>query len=315
MVARVSARISYTITWLGIEAGCLAARLLPRAWLLSCSDMLGHVGFYFCRKFRIRSTGNIAAALGQGFDGADPETIARGSLSNFFRCFVELAVALAAPDDSRSFISVTGKEHLEAALQKGSGVLLLSAHLGNFFLVGTRLALEGFKISVLVNPPKSEKLAQLMDDYRLQIGQRTIRSRPRLEALKKLGMAMRRNEVALVIADEYRRSKGVPVTLFGRTASARRGPATVALRTGAAIVPACMIRERNGSLKLVIEPELELDRSGKGRPQIEENVVRITQWLERTVRAHPEQWNWTNIRWSAPKQCAPEAQEPLQQTI
>lgn len=314
-MVEVSARISYTLTLIGIEAGCLAARLLPRAWLLWCGDLFGHIGFYFCRKFRIRSTGNIAAALGKDCDGAVAETIARKSLNNFFRCFIELALALAARGESRSFMSVAGKEHLDKALLKGSGVLLLSAHLGNFFLLGTRLSLEGFKVSVLVNPPKGEKLAQLMDDYRLQIGQRTIRSRPRLEALKKLGAAMRRNEVAVVIADEYRRSKGIPVTLFGRTVIARRGPATVALRTGAAIVPACMIREPSGRLKLIIEPELELDRSGKGRAQIEENVARITQWLERTVRAYPEQWNWMNIRWSAPKQRGTQAQEPIQQAI
>jgi lauroyl/myristoyl acyltransferase len=48
---------------------------------------------------------------------------------------------------------------------------------------------------------------------------------------------------------------------------------------------------------LVIEPELELDRSGKGKAQIRENTIRITHWLERTVRKYPEQWNWMNIRW------------------
>ncbi|MDH3442334.1 MAG: hypothetical protein OEN50_00285, partial [Deltaproteobacteria bacterium] len=51
------------------------------------------------------------------------------------------------------------------------------------------------------------------------------------------------------------------------------------------------------SLRLVIEPELELARSGKNQDEINENIALMTQWLERTVRTYPDQWNWMNIRW------------------
>ncbi|MGH7930917.1 MAG: hypothetical protein ACREQV_24360, partial [Candidatus Binatia bacterium] len=51
------------------------------------------------------------------------------------------------------------------------------------------------------------------------------------------------------------------------------------------------------SLRLVIEPELELAHSRTGQGENTENVLRMTQWLEKTVRAYPDQWNWMNIRW------------------
>jgi KDO2-lipid IV(A) lauroyltransferase len=197
----------------------------------------------------------------------------------------------------RGVIPIVGREHLDAALAKGSGVLVLSAHLGNFFLVGTRLAIEGYTNSVLINQPSDKRLAELMDSYRLQVRQKTIHAHPRREALKALHDSLRRNEITLIISDEYRRGEGVEVPLFSRTVIARRGPATMALRTGAAIVPACMIRQGDGSLKLIIEPELKLDRSGRGAAQVKENTIRITEWLERTVRTYPDQWNWMNIRW------------------
>jgi KDO2-lipid IV(A) lauroyltransferase len=155
-----------------------------------------------------------------------------------------------------------------------------------------------------------------MDKYRLQVRQKTIHARPRQQALKEIHDSMRRNEVAVVIADEYRHGKGIEVPLFGRTVIARRGPATVALRTGAAIVPACVVRQPDDTLKLVVEPELELDRSGKGAAQIDENVIRITQWLERTVRAHPDQWNWMNIRsWTVQGASETDARESVRQAI
>jgi lauroyl/myristoyl acyltransferase len=115
--------------------------------------------------------------------------------------------------------------------------------------------------------------------------------------LKQLNEVLRRNEIAVIIADEYRRGNGIEVPLFGGTVLARRGPASLALRTGAAVVPANIIRQPDDSLKMIIEPELELDRSAKSKSEIKENTIRITEWLERTVRKYPDQWNWMNLRW------------------
>ena len=170
----------------------------------------------------------------------------------------------ASDDEVRDLISIVGSEHLDAALAKGSGVLILSAHLGNFFLVGSRLAIDGYaRFRIGQSAARQSDLARLLDKYRLQIRQKTIHARPRREALKELRETLRRNEVAVIIADEYRRGTGIEVPLFGRTVIASRGPATMALRTGAAIVPAYVIRQADGALTLIIEPELELDRSGK----------------------------------------------------
>ena len=229
---------------------------------------------------------------------------------------MEIAIALAASrDELRQLISIVGSEHLDAAAAKGSGVLVLSAHLGNFFLVGSRLAIEGHAVSVLVNQPRQKNLAGLLDRYRLQIGQKTIHARPRSAALRSLRETLRRNEVVVIISDEYRRGAGIEVPLFGRTVIARRGPATMALRTSAAIVPACLVRSTDGSLTLIIEPELELDRSGKSADQIRENVVRITRWLEGKVRAYPDQWNWMNIRWWKAEVPATHSPEQVQEII
>lgn len=203
----------------------------------------------------------------------------------------------ASDEEIRAKILIEGRENLDAALAKGSGVLILSAHLGNFFLVGSRLAFEEIPTYVLVNQPREGRFARLMDDYRLQVRLQTIHARPRREALQEINAVLRRNQTAVVIADEYRKGNGIQVPLFGRTVNARRGPVTLALRTGAALVPAYVIRQPDGTLKLIIEPELELDRSGKGKVEIRENTVRMTRWLERTVRRYPDQWNWMNIRW------------------
>jgi Kdo2-lipid IVA lauroyltransferase/acyltransferase len=296
--------------WAGFNAGCLAVRVFPRSWLYRFSEGLADTGFYFFRGFRTKSIRNVGVALGGNLTRVQVETIVRNSLRNFFRDFVEIAVALVIrAEDLRLEIPIEGREHLDRALAKGKGVIALGGHLGNFFLVGTRLATEGYATWVLINPPRNKQFARFMDNYRLKVRQKTIHARPRREALRELSQALRRNELAVVIADEYRGNNGILVPFFGRTVRARRGPATLALRTGAAVVPVYLVHDGSQGPKMIIEPELELMRSDKDKTAIRENTLRITQWLERTVRAYPEQWNWMNIDWQLDPDHAPIVKE------
>jgi KDO2-lipid IV(A) lauroyltransferase len=298
MGASFTTRLASAATRCGFAVGCFAIRVLPRHWLFRLADGLASLAYFLFKGFRSRSRKNIAAAFDEKLSGAAVENIARRSLRNFFRDCVEIGIVLESSDEEvRAQVPIIGKEYLDTALEKGSGVVVLSAHLGNFFLLGTRLALDGYPVFVLVNQPRDGQFAELMDRYRLKVKQRTIHARPRRAALKQLNEILRRNEIAIVIADEYRRGNGIPVPLFGHTVLARRGPATLALRTGAAVVPACIVRQPDDSLQLVIEPELEFDRSGTTKAQVTENTVRLTRWLESTVRRYPDQWNWMNIHW------------------
>ncbi|TAJ94824.1 hypothetical protein EPO44_13730 [bacterium] len=298
MTHRLFERVACMGMWLTFELGRLAVKIFPRRFLFSLFEGMADVGFHLFRSFRERSINNFSSALGERLEAKEITEVVRRSLRNFFRDFVEIGLALeTSPEEARSEIPIRGREHLEAALARGKGVIALSAHLGNFFLVGTRLAAEGYPTYVLVNTSRDERVAQLRAQYRLKIGQDTIHARPRQQASRELVQVLRRNEVAIVIADEYRSGNGIYVPFFGRTVIARRGPATLALRTGAAVIPSYLIRDPSGKLRLIIEPEIELLRTGKIKMDVIENTLRITQWLEKTVRSYPDQWNWMTVHW------------------
>lgn len=292
----ITGKVAHLSTWFGFKIGCGVVKVLPRTVFWIC-DRLAPIGYRFFLGFRRRSVANIRVALGDRLSEAAINAMARRSLRNFFRCCVEVLIAInASNDELRDRIALVGRENLDAALAKGKGVLVLSAHLGNFFLVGSRLAVEGYAPFVLVNQPRDGRFAELMDEYRLKVRQHTIHARPRREAWRELTGVLRQNRLAVIIADEFRKGNGIEAPFFSGTVISRRGPATLALRTGAAIVPAYLVRQADDSLKLIVEPELELERSGKGSTQVRESSARVTRWLERTVRAYPEQWNWMNIR-------------------
>lgn len=306
---RLTRWFSEKLAHAGIWLGLIAVRILPPRFLFSLSEAMAKLGFYLFRGFRKRSVGNISTALGDRLDGTQINGMVHQSLKNFLRDVVELGLALeTSPDTIRADIPIMGREHLEAALRRGKGVIALSAHLGNFFLLGTRLAVEDYSTHVLVNRPRNGDSSRLLDHYTLKIGQKTIHARPRRKAILELVKVLRDNNLAVVIADEYRSRRGISVPFFGRTVLARRGPATLAMRTGAAVVPMVLVRDEASRLKLIIDPEIEIMRSGNPKADIRTNTLRFTQWLERTIRSYPDQWNWMNVRWEQPW-TRPSAQE------
>ena len=296
-MSQLGEKVAHLSTWFGFKIGCRVARISPRP-LYWIADRLAVIGYRCFRDFRHRSVANLQIALGDRVSAVAIDALAQRTLRNFFRCCAELLIAIESSDEEmRKQITFVGRENLDAALAKGNGVVGLSAHLGNFFLIGSRLAVEGYATSVLVNQPRDGRFAKLVDAYRLRIRQQTIHARPRREALRELNEVLRKNQLAIVIVDEFRNGGGVEVPFFGGTVISRRGPATLALRTGAAIVPVYLIRQPDDGLKLIVEPELELDRSAKGITEVQENTARVTRWLERTVRDNPDQWNWMNIHY------------------
>lgn len=273
-------------------------RTLPRRVLFLFSDGVAHAGFYLLYSFRKRSIKNLTVALGDSLGAQEIAETARKSLQNFFRDFIEIGISMeSTPETIRSEIALFGREHLERALAKGKGVVGVSAHLGNFFLLGTRLGLEGYPAQVLIKEAFPGRFAELRARYIEKSRQKMISAWSRRQASRDVVQVLRNNEVAIVVADEYRGSDGIPVPFFGRTVLARRGAVTLALRTGAAVLPMILTRDAEGRLTLTIESEIQMVKSGHIEADVRENVLRITQWLERVVRAYPDQWNWMPVRW------------------
>lgn len=158
-------------------------------------------------------------------------------------------------------------------------------------MIGARLAAAGYSFSVVVKHPGDRRFARLIDDYRAQLGIKTISAKPRSEAVRGILKAIRANGIVLVVADEFK-SEGIEVDFFGRRSPVPRGPATLALRTGAATLPMFATRDDRGRLTLRIGPRIELIDRGDREQNVAANTALFTQHLEAAVRRYPDQWNW-----------------------
>ncbi|HET8563749.1 MAG TPA: lysophospholipid acyltransferase family protein, partial [Candidatus Binatia bacterium] len=120
---------------------------------------------------------------------------------------------------------------------------------------------------------------------------KTIPAKPRREAVRGILRALRENGIVLMIADEFK-SGGIMVDFLGQKSPAPRGPATLALRTGAATLPMFATRRADGSLLLSIGPEIELIQTPELEDSVAANTALFTRHLEDMIRRYPDQWNW-----------------------
>jgi KDO2-lipid IV(A) lauroyltransferase len=270
---------------------------VPYSLLILGTRCAAWVTFGCMWKYRTRMESNVAMTMGEEFrTPAERKALVLRAWQNFARGILETGAIMHFPKEKIvQFVAIEGEDHLKRALAKRKGVLALSAHLGVFTLIGARLAAAGYPFSVVVKHPGDERFARLIDHYRARIGIGTISAKPRLDAARRILKALRENRIVLVIADEFK-SRGLMVDFLGQSSPAPRGPATLALRTGAPTLPMFAARRTDGSLLLRIGAEVELVR----REDVEESVTAttklFTRHLEEAIRCYPDQWNWLGFR-------------------
>jgi KDO2-lipid IV(A) lauroyltransferase len=245
--------------------------------------------------YRKRMQENVALVFGNEISERDRRALVRAVWLSFTRAVLDtVEVMHCSKEQILASVRLEGEEHIQRALERGKGVLALSAHLGNFTMIGARLAAGGYSFSVVVKQPADERFARLLDGYRSQLGIQTISAKPRREAVRGILKALRSNRIVLVIADEFK-SGDVVVDFLGMKVPAPRGPATLALRTGAVTLPMFAIRRSDGGLSLSVgAPIAPIERE-----DLEESVVATTAlyttYIEAAIKNHPEQWNWVGL--------------------
>ncbi|HZA55422.1 MAG TPA: lysophospholipid acyltransferase family protein, partial [Candidatus Udaeobacter sp.] len=118
---------------------------------------------------------------------------------------------------------------------------------------------------------------------------------PKRTAVNRILDALKRNEIVYILGDNLKKGR-IEALLFGQRVPSPRGPISLALRSGASLVPMYLIRNYEGRLNLIIEPELSIARNGNLVRDIEDNTKAVVSYLERLIRQYPDQWNWLTIR-------------------
>lgn len=192
-------------------------------------------------------------------------------------------------------VTVDGKEHLIQALDKGKGAIVFLPHFGNWELLAMVYgALIPNQAKAIAFPLKNRYLNALVSQYRERLSLRLITRR---QAVRETLRSLKENYAVGFFADQNAGREGVFVDFFGQQASAVRGPATLALKTGAPLLLSIAIRQPGDRHHVLITPKIDLEISGDLEQDVQTNTARILKILETYIRRYPDQWLWTHNRW------------------
>jgi KDO2-lipid IV(A) lauroyltransferase len=268
-------------------------RVLPAAPAQRLGSALGDLLYWSVRRYREVARRNLTASF--GWEAVRVEAVVRQVFRNIGKSVVEfLRLPALSEQEVRRLCELEGVEHLRAALAAGRGAMVITAHYGSWELLAARLVVEGFPLSVVARDADDDAINALINQIREGCGYRVI---PRQTAPRGILEALRRNEVVAVLMDQNTTQGGQFVPFFGRMAATAIGPAVLALRTGAVLLPGFSIRLPDDRHLWRAYPPVVPARTQDLEADVLELTAHLTRIIETQVRADPTQWLWIHDRW------------------
>jgi KDO2-lipid IV(A) lauroyltransferase len=296
-------------SYVAYRVGALVANAVPQAVAAPVAEVSGRLlaPVLVGRRRIVRR--NLQRATDGALEGLALERAVSDTFASYGRYWLEL---FRLPTDARGSVeervTSVGFEHITTAREAGNGVILALPHLGGFDFAAAWLAGRGLPPAVVVETLEPPEVFEWFADVRRAIGMEVIPLGP--DAAAGVIRALHENRVVCLLADRDIAGDGMEVEFFGETTTLPAGPATLALRTGAALIPTAVYFRPHGKHFVRILPPLPVERRGRLR----EDVRRLTQDLarrfEELVRMAPEQWHVMQPNWPSDRGEAVPAPDP-----
>lgn len=271
------------------------ARRLPLETSLALGRALGRAGHFFSRRRSVAYT-HLKAAFPHSAPW-ERKQWARELFEHLGMSGVEIMrVPVLSESEINRYVANQGYENYLRLRQSGKGLILLTAHVGNWELSQIAEGLRGRPMTVLARRQKHKQLDRLLSSFRQYYGSRAVGKEG--SGIRDLIRTLRQGGSVGVLGDQSGGKNGIWVRFFGRLTTAPRGPMALALRLGVPVLPVFMVRRRGPYHDLYFRPEaLELVRTGDYEKDLQVNTQRYIEILEATLARYPSQWLWGHKRW------------------
>ena len=268
---------------------------LPLRLVVFTGGVVGRIAHLILKKHRGIAAGNLRLAYGGALTEAEISAVVKKVFINLGIIALEsMRIPWMRHDEFDKLVTCEGMDNLRASLSKGKGVIIMTGHFGNWELLAVFLGRNGVTLDVVVREPDSPVMNKFITWLRKSGGNRIISKN---RSMRKLMRVLNDNGVAAILIDQNVASaEGVFVDYFGTLACTNKGPAMLAMATGAAVLPTFIIR-KGAMHHLVIGPEIPLTITGDKQKDTLVNTAAFTAEVEKIVRKYPEQWFWVHRRW------------------
>jgi KDO2-lipid IV(A) lauroyltransferase len=289
------------LTYVSIRGFGFFINAFPDGFALWIGRQLGRLAYFLDSERRRVAIENLELAFGMKKNRDEIRGIAFRTFENIGMSFVEfLRFPRLKTETLMEKLEIEGRSHIEEALKRGKGIIFLLGHIGNWELLGRMARVLGGNVMAIARPLKENgRLNRFIGEVRGSSGLQVLSS---ARAARPVVSALRKNKMVGILIDQReKRSEGIQVEFFGKSAPTTPASAFFPLRTGAAVIPAYTIRLGGGKHQVVFEPPLELIKTGDKAGDIRANTQRHTEVLESIIKRYPDQWFWIHRRWERKK--------------
>ena len=269
---------------------------LPRRVGYALAVLVARFALLFARGARGALESNLRVALPELSD-KDIRRVTWRNFRNHSKAYADLMrLPVASVDDLRSLLKVTGKEHLETALARGRGVLVISAHMGSWEIAAAIWSATVAPVSLFAEELEPEELYEWYRCTRARLG---ISVLPVTRAgLRQVLHALDNQEMVVTAIDRDILGTGLVMDFFGRPARIPEGPAAIALRKGTPLLPVAVYRLPDDTFQADGYPPIFADATGDRGTDIRRVTGELLRRLEELIRDHPDQWHVPHRIWN-----------------
>ena len=260
------------------------------------ANTLGWLGFHLSGKHRRVMLEHLKIAFEREYSEGERAKIALRSYQNMAKSSLEFfCLPRLSDEDVLRIMTVEGEEHLRDAAEAGKGSVIVSAHFGNWEILGARLAAMGYKLTAVGRDQSDILINDIIK--RLRGGRGTVTIPRGAPVYEQFMTCLRNNELIGLVADQSAGSKGIFVDFFGRPASTFKGPGLFAIKSGSPIIPIFAVRRGYNKHHAVICPPVTIELTGDENQDIYLYAKAFTKVIEDMIRRYPDHWLWVHKRW------------------
>lgn len=193
-----------------------------------------------------------------------------------------------------------GLEHVQAALDRGRGMILALPHLGNWEFAGPFGDRMGFELVAVAENLTNRHLRDWFTRVRAAMGIAVLVAGGGV--MRDLEAVIARNGAVALLCDRDLKGRGVPVRFFGEMTTLPAGPVTLALKTGAPLLPVAAYFEPDGGHRVVVRPPIPLPSGGDRAADLVQGTQLLAGALEELITDAPAQWHLLQPNWPSDRQ-------------
>jgi Kdo2-lipid IVA lauroyltransferase/acyltransferase len=288
-------KLQHIIEYVAFQTVAFLVQLMPISGAQWLGRKLGRLVYSPIGYRKKVALSNLRRAFPEKSD-AEVEAIARGAFENIGISLLELTwFPKMSREQLGAMMHLDKPDILIDAYKKGRGLIILTAHFGNWELLGQSFIVNvGFPVNGLAKTQSNPLINRSINERRSRVGNRVIQMET---SLREVLRALRNGEAVGLVADQAAPKENVPIEFFGTMVPTHQGPSVFCLKLRCPMVSVFSVRRPDGTYDAFVKEVPSEDLTDDSEENVNELTRRHVKITEDIIRKYPDQWLWQHKRW------------------